>query len=125
MTTKVHVHPTTQTFTILAGQTNRIRAVARKGDDLVLTLNFVDAAGDAVDISAYTTLNFRADKAGVQQFVLTPALVGGGTGGVMTVTIADTDLDADGVHDIEVQVVGTGIKYTAVVGTIVVENTYA
>jgi len=128
MTTRLSVYPLTQIFEVLAGSTNKIVARCRKGNDLVIELHFVDADGDAVDISAYTTRAFEGHDEGgaVAALTKTPALVGGGTGGVMTVTFTDGDTAAlTGEYQIELQVVGTGIKGTPVVGTLIVEGSYA
>lgn len=118
----------TRTFTIVAGRLNQIVIDEHyAGDDLVLTFNFVDEDGDAVDISTYTTRvwNGHDDSGIVAALTKTPALVGGGTGGVTTVTYADTDTAAlDGDYQIEMQVVGTGIKYTPIRGVLRVHATY-
>jgi len=118
----------TRSFNIVAGQLNQIFIDEHyAGDDLVLQFNFVDADGDAVDISTYTTRTWNGhdDSGIVAALTKTPALVGGGTGGVMTVTYADTDTAAlDGDYKIELQVAGTGIKNTPVKGILRVHATY-
>lgn len=122
------VQPVTREFTVVDGRTNQIFIDEHyAGDDLVIQLSFVDEAGDPVDISAWTTRVWNGHDEGgiVAALTKTPALVGGGTGGVMTITYADTDTAAlDGDYQIELQVSGTGIKKTPVRGVLRVRDTY-
>lgn len=126
---KLAVRGLTQAFTILENTTARITVRAFTGNDLVLHFTVVDAVGDPVDISAWTTRNFGLYPldSGTASFTKTPAFVTDGTDGEFTVTIADSDtasLDA-GSYRIEVQVAGTGIKQTVVRGLAVLQKTYA
>jgi len=124
---KLKVFGKTQSFTIQSGKTAHPRAKAFTGNDLVLHFTVVDAAGDPVDISAWTTRSFALfSMAGVSQFTKTPAFVTDGTDGEFTVTIAVGDtsgLDA-GNYPIEIQVSGTGIKSTVVRGLVTFQKTY-
>lgn len=126
---KLPVYGKTQAFSILLGACARVVAKAFTANDLVLHFTVVDAAGDPVDISAWTTRNFGLYPmdSGTASFTKTPAFVTDGTDGEFTVTIATSDtssLDA-GVYRIEIQVAGTGIKSTIVRGTVVFKKTYA
>lgn len=122
------VQPITRNFTVVAGAINQIFVDEHyAGDDLVLQFAFVDEDGDAVDISTYTTLaaGIYPLAGGAQVLAFTAALVGGGTGGILTLTLAAAASAAlDGDYQIELQVVGTGIKYTPVTGVIRVHETY-
>lgn len=126
---KLPVYGKTQTFTILSGVLAKIVARAFTGNDLVLSFAVVDEDGDAVDVSAWTTRNFAlyTTDSDTAVFTKTPAFTTDGTDGLFTVTIATGDTSAidAGVHRIEIQVAGTGIKSTIVRGTIIFQKTYA
>lgn len=127
MTTRVTAYHLTKSITVREGRANRIVVKARQKNDLVLRFTVVDADGDAVDISGYTTRTFGVYplESGTASFTKTPSLVGGGTGGQMDVTITDADLAAlAGDYRLELQVVGTGFKQTLVTGLLKLEATF-
>lgn len=124
----MQVQPVTRPFTVVAGKTNTIVVDEHyAGDNLVLQLSFVDDAGVATSIAAYTTLTaglYPMDS-GTLALAMTAALSGGGTGGIMTLTLAAAASAAlDGDYRLELQAVGTGIKYTPVVGVVRINTTY-
>lgn len=124
----MQVQPITRPFTVLAGKTNAIVVDEHyAGDNLVIQLSFVDEAGAAVSIAAYTTLTagLYPSDSGTLALAMTAALSGGGTGGIMTLTLAGAASAAlDGDYRLELQVAGTGIKYTAVKGLVRIYKTY-
>lgn len=124
----MHVQPITRPFTVTKDKVNTIFVDEHyAGDDLVIQLSFVDDAGVATSIAAYTTLTagIYPLTGGALVLAMTAALSGGGTGGIMTLTLATAASAAlDGDYQIELQVVGTGIKYTPVTGTIRIHKTY-
>lgn len=127
MITRVTVNHLTKSITVREGRANRIVVRARQANDLVLRLTVVDADGDAVDISSYTTRAFGVYplESSTAVFSKTPSLVGGGTGGQMDVTITDADLSAlAGDYRIELQVAGTGFKQTLVTGLLKLDATF-
>lgn len=115
----------TRTVTAVLGKVNRVSIPAFTKNDLVLSLAVVDEDGVAVDISGYTTRNFGVypPGSGTADFTGTPALVGGGTGGLMTVTITDANTSAftAGNKRIEVQIDNATLKHTILSGVIVFE----
>ena len=93
------------------------------GEDRVITFTVVDSAGVAVSIAASTqTWRVSAhEHSAVNVLQLTGALVGGGTGGQFSVTIADTDTDAlnPGVYYHEAKVTaGSGAETVVAWGTV-------
>ncbi len=121
--------PVTRSFTVVANQTNIISVPEHyAGDNLVIALAFVDESGVAVDISTYTSLTAGLyTSAGVLALAMTAALSGGGTGGLMTLTLAAAASAAlDGDYGLELQVANAGVtvKYTAVKGIVQVQPTY-
>lgn len=122
------VQPITRPFTVVAGKTNVIVVDEHyAGDNLVIQLAFVDDDGVATSIAAYTTLTagLYPPDSGTLALAMTAALSGGGTGGIMTLTLAAAASAAlDGDYRLELQAVGTGIKYTPVTGTVRIYKTY-
>lgn len=112
----------TQQFTVVLGKPNRIVVPAYAGNDLIIQLNVVDDAGDAVDISSYTTRNFGCypPASGTADFTKTPAFVTDGTNGQVKVTITDADTSAFTTGDkrIEIQLAKSGAKHTIADGVI-------
>ncbi len=115
----------TRAITCVLGAVNRVSIPAFTKNDLILSLAVVDEDGVAVDISGYTTRNFGVypPGSGTADFTGTPALVGGGTGGLMTVTITDANTSAftAGNKRLEVQIDNATLKYTVLSGTLVFE----
>lgn len=124
-TTILTARTLTREVTAVLGKTNRVSIPLFTKNDLVIQISVVDEDGDAVDISGYTTRNFGVypPASGTADFTGTPALVGGGTGGIMTVTITDANTSAftAGNKRLEVQISNGSLKHTILTGTLVFE----
>lgn len=122
--TRLHVYPVSRSRNLLINELNKFVEYVRKGNDLVIVFTFVNAAGAAQDVSAYTTRNFRLGMA--TPVTGTPAFVTDGTNGQVSVTLTDAQLTTAGSYALEVQVSnGSSIKYTPVMATLVVQESYA
>jgi len=122
--------PISRSFTVIANKTNVIDVPEHyAGDNLTIALAFVDEAGVAVNISTYSSLTagLYPLNSGTLALAMTAALSGGGTGGLMTLTLAAAASAAlDGDYRLELQVANAGVtvKYTAVTGILHVQPTY-
>ncbi len=122
----------TRTLTITNGVVNSVEIEdVYAGNDIVLQFNVVDAAGDAVDISAYTTrtCGVYPMESGTADFTPTAAFVTDGTNGQLKVTITDANTSAFGnvSKRIEIQLEDATptIKWTPVRGVLRFIKTYA
>lgn len=121
-TTILKARSMTRTLTCVLGAINRFAIPLFTKNDLVLRIAVVDEDGDPVDISGYTTRNFGVypPDSGTADFTATPALVGGGTGGLMDITITDANTSAFAAGDkrFEVQITNGTLKYTIASGVL-------
>lgn len=119
------LRPLTRPVTLRQGQTTGFDFEALEADHLTLQLTVVDDDDGPVDVSAWTTRTFTAfDAEGAQAFTLTPAFTTNGTNGRIDVALTNTQLDGlSGRYRYELQVIGTGIKLTAMKGIISVRAT--
>lgn len=122
-TIQVAKYPLTETFTVTEDKTNPVALTRYAGNDAVVRFLVVDSAGDAVDISSFTTRAFGVYpmSSGTASFTGTPSFVTDGTDGLIACTITDANTAAlDGTYRFEVQISKTGAKVTLVRGTITI-----
>lgn len=125
-TIQVVKYPLSQTFNVTEDKTNTFHVERYAGNDFVLVFQVNDTAGDAVDISSFTTRNFGVYpmSSGTASFTKTPAFVTDGTDGQISVTVADGDTSSlAGTYRVELQISKTGTKVSLVRGTITIVET--
>lgn len=121
-TTILKARSMTRVLTCVLGKVNRFAIQLFTKNDLTIRIAVVDEDGDPVDISGYTTRSFGVypPSSGTADFTATPALVGGGTGGLMDITITDANTSAFSAGDkrFEVQITNGTLKYTVASGVL-------
>ena len=128
MTLDLTFQPLTVDLDLVHGEDNVVDlGPVHEADHQTIQITIVDAAGDPVDVSAWTTRTFSVfNSAGAQAFTMSPAFATDGTNGRINIALTNTQLTGLGGEDYthEMQVSGTGIKMTAMRGRFKVIPTY-